>query len=86
MDPWLLHFEAEADVKDPSGQVVRYVVDGKLQNIGAYNRFVTGTWSAKRKRRIQSSPQLKASQARSMTRVVQKTRLDAAVCVSAVPV
>ena len=46
IDPWLLHFEAEADVKDASGKVVRYVVDGKLQNIGVYNRFVTGTWSA----------------------------------------
>jgi hypothetical protein len=43
MDPWILHFEA--DVKDASGKVVRVVVDGKLQNIGAYARFVTGTWS-----------------------------------------
>ena len=43
MDPWLLHFEA--DVKDPSGKMVHYVVDGKLQNIGAYNKFVTGTWA-----------------------------------------
>ena len=44
MDPWLLHFEA--DVKDSSGKMVHYVVDGKLQNIGAYNKFVTGTWTA----------------------------------------
>ena len=44
MDPWLLHFEA--DVKDASGKMVHYVVDGKLQNIGAYNKFVTGTWTA----------------------------------------
>ena len=43
MDPWLLHFEA--DVKDSSGKMVHYVVDGKLQNIGAYNKFVTGTWA-----------------------------------------
>jgi len=43
MDPWLLHFEAE--VKDSSGKTVRYIVDGKLQNIGAYNKFVTGTWT-----------------------------------------
>jgi hypothetical protein len=43
MDPWLLHFEA--DVKDTSGRTVRYVVDGKLQNIGAYNKFITGTWA-----------------------------------------
>src|SRR5499426_3794159 len=44
MDPWLLHFEA--DVKDSSGKMVHYVVDGKLQNIGAYNKFITGTWTA----------------------------------------
>jgi hypothetical protein len=43
MDPWILHFEA--DMKDPSGKVSRLVVDGKLQNIGAYAKFITGTWS-----------------------------------------
>src|ERR1700730_9137591 len=42
MDPWLLHFEA--DIKDTSGKTVHYAVDGKLQNIGSYNKFVTGTW------------------------------------------
>ena len=44
MDPWVLHFEA--DVKDASGRTVHHVVDGKLQNIGAYRKFVTGTWTA----------------------------------------
>jgi len=44
MDPWLLHFEA--DVKDSSGKAVHYVVDGKMQNLGSYNRFITGTWMA----------------------------------------
>ena len=43
MDPWLLHFDA--DVKDASGKVVHYVIDGKLQNLGSYNRFITGTWA-----------------------------------------
>ena len=43
MDPWLLHFEA--DVKDSSGRMVHYVVDGKLQNIGAFAKFITGTWA-----------------------------------------
>jgi hypothetical protein len=43
MDPWALHFEAEA--KDSSGKTVKYVVDGKLQNIGAFNKFITGTWT-----------------------------------------
>ena len=41
---WPVHFEA--DLKDESGKTVHYVVDGKLQNIGAFRKFVTGTWSA----------------------------------------
>jgi hypothetical protein len=44
MDPWLLHFEA--DIKDSSGRMVHQVVDGKLQNIGAFSKFITGTWTA----------------------------------------
>ena len=43
MDPWILHFEA--DVKEASGRIVHHVVDGKLQNIGAYRKFITGTWA-----------------------------------------
>jgi hypothetical protein len=40
--PWILHFEAT--VKDESGQNVRIVVDGFLENIGAYKRFIHGTF------------------------------------------
>jgi hypothetical protein len=43
-DPWTLHFEA--DVKDSAGKPVHYVADGKMQNLGSYNRFITGTWTA----------------------------------------
>ena len=45
LDPsnWTVHFEAEG--KDQSGRAVRYVVDGKLENIGAYNRVLSGTWN-----------------------------------------
>jgi hypothetical protein len=45
LDPstWNVHLEAEG--KDAAGKPVRYVIDGKLQNIGAYQRFITGTWS-----------------------------------------
>ena len=45
LDPsnWTVRFEAEA--KDRSGQMIRYVVEGKLENLGAYNRVMTGTWS-----------------------------------------
>ena len=42
-DKWLVHLEA--DGKDASGKVVRYLVDGKLENIGAYSRVLSGTWS-----------------------------------------
>jgi len=42
-DPWLLHFEA--DSKDDSGKTVHYIVDGKMENLGAaYSRVITGTW------------------------------------------
>ena len=44
-EPWILHFEA--DTKDESGKPVRYIVDGKLENLGAaYTRVITGTWKA----------------------------------------
>ncbi len=45
LDPsnWTVHFEAEG--KDQSGRAVRYVVDGKLENLGAYNRVLSGTWT-----------------------------------------
>jgi len=36
---WTVHFEADA--KDGS----HIVIDGKLDNIGSYNRTITGTWS-----------------------------------------
>jgi hypothetical protein len=41
-DTWAVHFEA--DVKSASGQTVHRVIDGKLQNIGAYQRIMSGTW------------------------------------------
>lgn len=45
LDPetWKVHFEAEG--RDGTGRVVRHVIDGTLENIGAYQRFITGTWS-----------------------------------------
>ena len=44
LDPsnWTVHFEAES--KDAAGKPIRYVIDGKLENIGAYQRVITGTW------------------------------------------
>ena len=43
-DTGAIHFEA--DGKDKAGRTVRYVADGKLENLGAYDRFITGTWSS----------------------------------------
>ena len=45
LDPsnWTVHFEAEG--KDQAGRGVRYVIDGKLENLGAYNRVLSGTWT-----------------------------------------
>lgn len=45
LDPsnWGVRFEAEG--KDQSGKPVRYLIQGKLENIGAYERFMTGTWT-----------------------------------------
>ena len=40
---WMVHLEG--DGKDKSGAAVHYVVDGKMENIGAYARFITGTWT-----------------------------------------
>jgi hypothetical protein len=40
---WTVRFEFDA--KDEKGTVIRYIADGKLENIGSYNRTITGTWS-----------------------------------------
>ncbi|MEO8258172.1 MAG: hypothetical protein ABI868_12570 [Acidobacteriota bacterium] len=42
-ESWIVHFEADA--KDASGKAVRSIVDGKVENLGAYDRIITGTWS-----------------------------------------
>ena len=39
---WVVKMEAEG--KDASGKPVQITVDGKLENIGAYNRLFHGTW------------------------------------------
>jgi hypothetical protein len=40
---WTVHIEA--DGKDEKGTVGHIVADGKLENIGSYNRTITGTWA-----------------------------------------
>ena len=34
----------EADGKDGSGTAVRFVIEGKLENLGSNYRVITGTW------------------------------------------
>ena len=45
LDPsnWTVHFEA--DGKDSSGNPVHIVIDGKIDNLGSYNRTIAGTWT-----------------------------------------
>ena len=42
---WTVHIEAERPDKAKPGTVIRYVIDGKLSNLGSYNRTLTGTWT-----------------------------------------
>lgn len=40
---WTVRLEAEA--KDKAGQPVRYLIEGKLENLGVPNRVLSGTWT-----------------------------------------
>jgi len=40
---WPLHFEA--DTKTTTGQTVHVVVDGILENIGAFKKIISGSWT-----------------------------------------
>jgi hypothetical protein len=40
---WSVHIEAER--VDKGGSTVRHVIDGKLANLGSYNRTLSGTWT-----------------------------------------
>lgn len=42
-DDWSVHIEA--DSKDAQARAVTYVIDGKLDHLGSYNRDLSGTWS-----------------------------------------
>jgi len=46
LDPskWGVHLEA--DMKDSAGKPMPMVFDGKLDNVGSYNRTITGTWTS----------------------------------------
>ena len=40
---WTVHFEADA--KSKTGAMDHYVFDGKLNNVVAGSRYITGTWT-----------------------------------------
>jgi hypothetical protein len=40
---WMVHLEG--DGKSATGAAEHYVIDGKMENIGAFARFITGTWT-----------------------------------------
>lgn len=45
LDPttWAIRLEAES--RGPAGATTRYLVEGKLENLGSYRRTLTGTWT-----------------------------------------
>ena len=47
LDPatWMVHFEGDGKDKDKGGAAVHYVIDGKLENLGSFQRVMTGTWT-----------------------------------------
>jgi hypothetical protein len=45
LDPsgWAVHFEG--DGKDRDGTAIHVVIDGKIENLGSYNRTIVGTYT-----------------------------------------
>jgi hypothetical protein len=41
---WVVRLEAEG--KDKDGSAVRYVIEGKIENLELPNRSISGTWSS----------------------------------------
>ena len=50
LDPngWVV--KIEADGKDKDGSAVRYVIEGKIENLELPNRSINGTWSSNKGR------------------------------------
>jgi hypothetical protein len=44
-EPGIWTIKMEAEGKDSSGKPVTVMVDAKLENLGSFNRVLTGTWT-----------------------------------------
>jgi hypothetical protein len=44
-NPGVWNIKIEAAGKDAAGKSVTIVADGKLENLGSFNRVLTGTWT-----------------------------------------
>jgi hypothetical protein len=40
---WTVRLEAEAP--GPAGATIRYLIEGKVENLGSYRRVLSGTWT-----------------------------------------
>jgi hypothetical protein len=40
---WAVRLEAEGP--GPAGATIRYLIEGKIENLGAYRRVLSGTWT-----------------------------------------
>ena len=45
LDPAAWDVRLEGEGRDASGTTVRYLIEGKIENLGAYRRVLTGTWT-----------------------------------------
>jgi len=45
LDPAAWDMRLEGEGRDASGATVRYLIEGKIENLGAYRRVLTGTWT-----------------------------------------
>lgn len=44
LDPAAWDMRLEGEGRDASGATVRYLIEGKIENLGAYRRVLSGTW------------------------------------------
>jgi hypothetical protein len=45
LDPAAWDVRLEGEGRDASGATVRYLIEGKIENLGAYRRVVSGRWT-----------------------------------------